>query len=53
VLDLSGRVVSTETVNGKSNRLTISTSTFTNGMYIVRAVDAKGAVVTTKVTVAH
>jgi len=53
VLDLSGRVVSTETVNGKSNRLTISTSTFTNGLYIIRAVDTKGAVVTTKVTVAH
>ena len=53
VLDLSGRVVAIETVNGKSNRLTISTSTFTNGLYIVRAVDTKGAVVTTKVTVAH
>ena len=53
VLDLSGRVVAIETVNGKSNRLTISTATFTNGVYIVRAVDAKGAVVTTKVTVAH
>jgi hypothetical protein len=53
VLDLSGRVVSTETVNGKSNRLTISTASYTNGLYIVRAVDTKGAVVTTKVTVAH
>lgn len=53
VLDLSGRVVAIETVNGKSNRLTISTSTFTNGLYIIRAVDTKGAVVTTKVTVAH
>lgn len=53
VLDLSGRVVAIETVNGKSNRLTISTATFTNGLYIVRAVDTKGAVVTTKVTVAH
>lgn len=53
VLDLSGRVVAIETVNGKSNRLTISTSSFTNGLYIVRAVDTKGAVVTTKVTVAH
>jgi hypothetical protein len=53
VLDLSGRVVSTETVNGKSNRLTFSTATFTNGVYIVRAIDTKGAAVTTKVTVAH
>jgi hypothetical protein len=53
VLDLSGRVVAIETVNGKSNRLTFSTATFTNGVYIVRAVDTKGAVVTTKVTVAH
>ena len=53
VLDLSGRVVAIETVNGKSNRLTISTATFTNGLYIVRAVDTKGDVVTTKVTVAH
>lgn len=53
VLDLSGRVVAIETVNGKSNRLTISTSSFTNGLYIVRAVDTKGAVVTSKITVAH
>jgi len=53
VLDLSGRVLAIETVNGKSNRTTISTATFTNGVYIVRAVDTKGAVVTTKVTVAH
>ena len=53
VLDLSGRVVAIETVNGKTNRSTISTATLTNGVYIVRAVDAKGAVVTTKVTVAH
>ena len=53
VLDLSGRVVAIETVNGKSNRLTISTANFTNGLYIVRAVDTKGSVVTTKVTVAH
>ena len=53
VLDLSGRVVAIETVNGKSNRTSISTATFTNGVYIVRAVDTKGAVVTTKVTVAH
>jgi len=53
VLDLSGRVVAIETVNGKSNRLTISTSTFTNGLYIVRAVDTKGAIVTSKITVAH
>jgi hypothetical protein len=53
VLDLSGRVVAIETVTGKSNLLTISTTSFTNGMYIVRAVDTKGAVVTTKVTVAH
>ena len=53
VLDLSGRVVAIETVNGKSNRLTISTATFTNGLYIVRAVDTKGAIVTSKITVAH
>ncbi len=53
VLDLSGRVVALETVNGKSNRLTISTSSFTNGLYVVRAVDTKGSVVTTKVTVTH
>jgi len=53
VLDLSGRVVAIETVNGKSNRLTISTSTFTNGLYIVRAVDTKGSIVTSKITVAH
>ena len=53
VLDLSGRVVAIETVNGKSNRTTISTATFTNGVYIVRAVDTKGAVVTSKITVAH
>jgi hypothetical protein len=53
VLDLSGRVVAIETVNGNSNSLIISTASFTNGVYIVRAVDKKGAVVTSKITVAH
>jgi hypothetical protein len=53
VLDLSGRVVAIETMNGNSNSLTISMASFTNGVYVVRAVDTKGAVVTSKITVAH
>ncbi len=53
LLDLSGRIIATENINGKSNRAIFSTSAFTSGMYILRAVDTKGAAVTSKVMVAH
>ncbi len=53
VLDLSGRVVAKESIIGKMNIAVVSTSNLNNGMYILRAMNNKGASVTTKVFVAH
>ncbi|HPH82960.1 MAG TPA: T9SS type A sorting domain-containing protein [Flavobacteriales bacterium] len=53
VLDLSGRVVAKESIIGKMNIAVVSTSHLNNGMYILRATNAHGASVTTKIFIAH
>jgi hypothetical protein len=53
VMDLSGRMVTTQTIASNQSQALVSTSTLTNGVYILRAVNSNGNSTSTRLVVAH
>ena len=53
VMDLSGRMVTTQSISSNQSQALVSTSALNNGVYILRAVNSNGNSTSTRLVVAH